>query len=144
MKRLLFFVTVLLLAGCAHQAPLMTAPTSAVNLPAPPPLRQYAGSQLIFDCANTTLSEENQAILQRDVTYLLANPSAKVLVTGYAKYQGSVNYSLAQTEMRIQAVADALKLKGVDPNRLQRVNYGPSDRNYQSPNCRVTLTYVEN
>ncbi len=79
-----------------------------------------------FDVARATLGEEDQAMLDRKVEILAANPDVRLKITGAADLRGSEEYNLALGNRRAIVVRRYLVGKGIDATRLETATIGES------------------
>ena len=78
-----------------------------------------------FDFDKSTLTEEAQVILKRNIQILKANPKAKVRIAGYTSASGTESYNQRLSERRANAVKEYLTKEGViAPDRLSTIGYG--------------------
>ena len=79
---------------------------------------------IYFDLDQSTIKSEFRAPLAAHAAYLMANPSAKVVVEGHCDERGGVQYNLALGQRRAKAVRDYLVAMGVDGSRLTTISFG--------------------
>ena len=137
---LLLLIPLLLLPFCHHRDADRTANTT------PAPVADVAGTPsgtapLNPFATNTTGSDAGKAVLNFDVntttpntaalgtlkavtTYLQANPSARVSLTGYTDNTGSAEVNKQLTQKRVDNVKTALTGAGVDASRIATANFG--------------------
>jgi outer membrane protein OmpA-like peptidoglycan-associated protein len=78
-----------------------------------------------FDFDKSTLTNEAQVILKRNIQILKDNPKAKVRIAGYTSASGTEEYNQRLSERRARAVEDFLIKEGVvTPDRLSMIGYG--------------------
>ena len=78
-----------------------------------------------FDFDKSTLTNEAQVILKRNIQILKDNPKAKVRIAGYTSASGTEEYNQRLSERRARAVEDYLIKEGVvTPDRLAMIGYG--------------------
>ncbi len=99
-----------------------------------------------FDTDQATLTQEDQATLDRAAAALKTNPGARMRIEGYTDNAGSDTHNLSLSDRRANAVGDYLKNKGVEVSRLTGQGFGdsnPADTNATSAgkadNRRVEL-----
>ncbi len=81
-----------------------------------------------FDFDKSTLTNEAQVILKRNIQILKENPKAKVRIAGYTSASGSDEYNQKLSERRATAVKDYLVNEGVlTPERLSKIGYGETN-----------------
>ncbi len=93
-------------------------PTSPVA-PAAVPLQD-----IFFDFDKSNIRDDQKGGLNGDVTWLKANPTAKITIEGHADERGTSEYNLALGERRAKATRDYLVAAGVDAARISTVSYG--------------------
>jgi outer membrane protein OmpA-like peptidoglycan-associated protein len=79
---------------------------------------------MLFDSGGVELKPGAQLILDRLAAYLEANPGARAIIEGHTDNVGSPNLNQALSERRADAVAAALRSRGVDLDRLETVGLG--------------------
>lgn len=68
-------------------------------------------------------SDAAKAMLD-DAAYLVAHPSIRITIAGYADERGSAEYNIALGMERAEAARSALMSAGVEQSRIQVVSYG--------------------
>lgn len=79
---------------------------------------------MYFGFDQSTLSAENQKIVEGHATYLKATPNRLVVLEGHADERGSREYNMALGERRGKAVEELLGLLGVSTQQVSVVSYG--------------------
>lgn len=88
----------------------------------------FALEDVHFDFDKSTLTEEAQVILKRNVQVLKENPKANVRIAGYTSALGTEDYNQKLSERRAMAVKDYLVKEGVvTPDRLTEIGYGETN-----------------
>jgi peptidoglycan-associated lipoprotein len=77
-----------------------------------------------FDYDQAVVRPADQATLDRKAAILIANPGAKVRISGHADERGSDEYNLALGNRRAAAAKRYLENKGVDASRMEVISYG--------------------
>jgi outer membrane protein OmpA-like peptidoglycan-associated protein len=78
-----------------------------------------------FDFDKSTLTNEAQVILKRNIQILKDNPKVKVRIAGYTSASGTEEYNQRLSERRARAVEDYLIKEGViTPDKLSMIGYG--------------------
>jgi len=103
-----------------------------------------------FAVAKSDINPASYGILNEIAAALAADPQLTVVVEGHTDITGTRDFNLALSQRRAQAVVDYLVGKGVAPNRLSAIGYGP-DRPVadnatalgRSKNRRVQFTKVD-
>lgn len=80
-----------------------------------------------FDTDQATLTPASQATLDRAAQALKANPNAHLRLEGYTDSSGTLATNAPLSEQRTYAVANYLKGKGIDGNRLTGGGFGPAN-----------------
>lgn len=75
-------------------------------------------STVYFDFDKSTLKEEGLAILDRNVTELIADKNLNFSISGYTDSRGSDAYNLNLSSMRVNYVRNYLIVKGISKNRI--------------------------
>ncbi len=81
-------------------------------------------SDVLFDTGKATLKPGSDRDLDRLAKALKDNPNTKVKIEGYTDAVGSESYNQSLSERRAQAVADALKMRGVADGQVQAEGFG--------------------
>ncbi len=116
-------------AQAALPAPLAPPP------PPPPPsvnpigsLQQRfaaeAGERVFFALDSVSLTGEARAMLDRQASWLAANPSVRILIAGNCDERGTREYNIALGARRAQATAEYLAARGVQAGRIRTISYG--------------------
>ena len=77
-----------------------------------------------FDYSKSTLNQEAETLLEKDVQVLKDNPQINVRMAGYTSAQGSEKVNQELSEKRANAVRDYLIEKGITPERISVIGYG--------------------
>ena len=77
-----------------------------------------------FDFDKYEIQESAKPVLQKIASWLLKNPSAKILVEGHCDQRGTSEYNLALGDRRARAVRDYLVALGVPSGRIEMISYG--------------------
>lgn len=77
-----------------------------------------------FDYDAFTLKPAARQALERNATWLQANPAVKLVIEGHCDERGSDEYNLALGERRALAVKGYLTTLGVVAERLATISYG--------------------
>lgn len=81
-------------------------------------------SDVLFDTGKSTLKPGADRDLDRLAKALKDNPNTKVKIEGYTDSVGSSSYNQTLSEHRAEAVADALKMRGVSDSQLEAEGLG--------------------
>ncbi len=177
MIRLTYYLAVpvlgILLSACAPTSQTVQ-PVTGVTPRAPAPMKSGQGSALQKQSGLTMipLNSPNSPISQRTVyfafnssqiapkylpiisqnaAYLTAHPNFRIKMEGNTDDRGTQAYNMALGQRRVQAVANLLKLQGVNPNQMTLISYGKNNPVclQQTPACwsqnrRVNMVYPNN
>lgn len=77
-----------------------------------------------FDFDKYDIQENAKPILQKIASWLLKNPSAKILIEGHCDERGTSEYNLALGDRRARAVRDYLVALGIPSGRIEMISYG--------------------
>ncbi|MBR9869221.1 peptidoglycan-associated lipoprotein Pal [uncultured Amphritea sp.] len=101
-----------------------------------------------FDFDQTQVKPEAVAALRGHAKYLVANPSASVVLEGHADERGTREYNMALGERRAQAIARVLTVNGVSSSQIELVSFGEEkpvvmghNESSWAQNRRVELKY---
>ncbi len=81
-------------------------------------------SDVLFDTGRATLKPGADRDLDRLATALKHNPNMRVMIEGHTDSVGSDDYNQALSERRAEAVADALRMRGVPADRCEARGLG--------------------
>jgi len=101
---------------------------------------------VMFDYDKSDIRADQVVIIDKVAEIMENNPDIILLLDGYASTEGSIEYNLALSDRRVNAVNDALVEKGVAKERIatltakgEVVDFGEE----LSPNRRVMILSVE-
>jgi len=77
-----------------------------------------------FDFDKSQVKMESVQALRGHAKYLVANPSANVVLEGHADERGTREYNMALGERRAQAIARVLTVNGVSSSQIELVSFG--------------------
>jgi len=86
--------------------------------------QQTIGDRVLFAVDQANLSDEGQAILTGQASWLNTNTDYNAIIEGHADEQGTREYNLALGARRANAAREFLISRGVAGNRLKVVSYG--------------------
>ena len=123
-------------------------PQPVVKQPEPEPVAVVVEpmKQNIFFALNSALLQNDQlAKIDAMIKYMEKNPTSKVAVTGYAdKETGNPRINMTLSEKRAKIVADALKDKGIAPDRIVTDFKGDTVQPFRVPEeNRVSVCIAE-
>lgn len=87
-------------------------------------VRAALAEMVFFDYDQSSIRSDQQDVLNRKVPLLRANPAIRLRVEGHADERGSVEYNLALSVRRANAIRDYLSGFGIDANRFDIVAMG--------------------
>lgn len=77
-----------------------------------------------FDFDRSEVRPADLPAIYAKADYLVAHPSAKIILEGHTDPRGSREYNVGLGERRALAVADILKSRGVSANQIRILSYG--------------------
>ena len=77
-----------------------------------------------FDFDKSQVKMESVQALRGHAKYLVANPSANVVLEGHADERGTREYNMALGERRAKAIARVLTVNGVSSSQIELVSFG--------------------
>ncbi|MBE6447291.1 MAG: peptidoglycan-associated lipoprotein [Alphaproteobacteria bacterium] len=83
-----------------------------------------AGDRVFFDFDKSSLSQESEATLLRQIDWLKSHSNRKVLIEGRCDERGTREYNIGLGERRADAIARFLIERGVAGDRVRTVSYG--------------------
>jgi peptidoglycan-associated lipoprotein len=123
---------VALLAACSKSTPPETsaAPpmsnggTNSIVPGSQEDLVANVGDRVFYVLNSSSLSEEAQATLTKQSTWLAKYPSVTIQVAGNCDDRGTEEYNLALGNRRAKAARDFLVARGVSSSRITTISYG--------------------
>ncbi len=101
-----------------------------------------------YDFNMSVLKPQYVASVQAQANYMVAHPSATLLVAGNTDARGSHEYNMALGERRALSVVNLLKQSGVKSSQIRYISYGDmrpialgNTETAYAQNRRVDLTY---
>ncbi|HEY1131975.1 MAG TPA: OmpA family protein [Roseateles sp.] len=79
---------------------------------------------VLFEFGRAEVKPAAQNALDKLAHYLNQHPDRRILIEGFTDSVGSDSANLALSQRRSQAVADALRARGIDPTRISTRGYG--------------------
>ena len=79
---------------------------------------------LFFNYDQADLRTDAARAALDDAAFLVAHPSVRITIAGYADERGSAEYNVALGMERAEAARSALMSAGVDASRIEVVSYG--------------------
>lgn len=121
---------------------LQPVPKPVVKAPPPPPppspptkpmlveLKREKGiieikKTILFELGKAKLLPVSFEILDEVAKILVENPDLKIRIEGHTDSTGSRNFNIKLSQGRAEAVRDYLIKKGISPDRLIAIGYGP-------------------
>lgn len=77
-----------------------------------------------FDFDKSDVHANDLPAIYAKAEYLVAHPTAKIILEGHTDPRGSREYNVGLGERRANAVAQILTAKGVNPSQIHIVSYG--------------------
>jgi peptidoglycan-associated lipoprotein len=112
---------------------------------------QVGNQSYYFDFNENTVHQADYPSIKVQANYLIAHPTAKILLEGNTDVRGSREYNIALGNRRALAVASVLEMDGVSKSQISTVSYGAekpvalgNDETAYAKNRRVDLTYQGN
>lgn len=87
-------------------------------------VRNTLGEMVFFEYDQAEIRADMQDVLNRKAAALRANPNVTLRVDGHADERGTVEYNLALSLRRANAVREYLSGFGIDANRLEVAAFG--------------------
>lgn len=79
---------------------------------------------VLFEFDQSFIRPEDRPTLLEVYDYLLANPSARLLVEGHCDWRGTTEYNMALGDRRARSVSAYLTQLGADSQRIETVSKG--------------------
>jgi outer membrane protein OmpA-like peptidoglycan-associated protein len=92
--------------------------------PAPTLTAAIEPCAVYFDVDSAVIRTDQRETLDRCAEYYLSHPEATITLAGHADERGAPKYNLKLSEARAHAVAQALRERGVQEDRLVAAGYG--------------------
>ena len=100
------------------------APASTIIPGSQEDLVANVGDRVFFGYDKYTLTDKSRTILDKQLAWLNANPSSKIIVAGHCDERGTREYNLALGERRANAAKDYLVQLGLNPSRVRTISWG--------------------
>ena len=84
----------------------------------------YVSFEMMFRTGASDLAPESEQRLTQLARFLAEQPDIDVTLSGYADSRGDDTYNQTLTDGRVQAIASALELHGVEMDRITRQSFG--------------------
>ncbi|MEO8723221.1 MAG: peptidoglycan-associated lipoprotein Pal [Sphingobium sp.] len=130
--------------------PAETAPTGPVKGSQEDFLANVAADRIFFDTDKFDVDAPDQATLQSQAQWLIANPAVRVTIEGHCDERGTRDYNLALGEKRANSAKNYLASLGVDAARISTISYGKerpasmgSDESAWATNRRAVTVTVQ-
>jgi outer membrane protein OmpA-like peptidoglycan-associated protein len=81
-------------------------------------------NNIFFDVNKYEIKEKSRTELNKAVSFLSANPTVRVEISGHTDNSGSDSHNQELSKNRAKAVYDYLIQQGIDPDRLRYKGYG--------------------
>jgi len=79
---------------------------------------------LFFNYDQADLRPDATSAIHEDAAFLVAHPSIRITIAGYADERGSAEYNVALGMERAEATRSALMSAGVEASRIEVISYG--------------------
>lgn len=137
-RTLMIATALIAVSACSKKAPEeLPPPPPSNNTPPPPPmpsgpvkgsqedfLAHVSSDRIFFDTDMSNIDAQDQATLQSQAQWLMANPGVRVTIEGHCDERGTRDYNLALGEKRANAAKNYLASLGIDPSRMSTISYG--------------------
>jgi peptidoglycan-associated lipoprotein len=140
-----------MLPGSDTSRPVASPNVATVSLPPhlDPKSQISTERSVYFDFDEYAISRADAMwLIEVHGKYLLSKPSLSITIEGNTDERGSAEYNLSLGQKRAQAVAQALKIFGVDERRMEAVSWGKErpkatghDEEAWAENRRADLVY---
>ena len=118
-------------APVPQPAPVVTPEPAPVEVQKAQPMK----IDVFFVINSSRVRGEEMSKVDELVSYMKANPAAKVAVTGYAdKGTGTAAYNMKISRMRAESVADALRAAGISADRISVDAKGDTEQPFEVNN----------
>ena len=87
----------------------------------------FEQNQVLFATGKAELTPESKKILDKQIAWLKANPTKKIIVQGYADPRGTEAYNMKLGQKRADAVKNYFVKSGINPNRVSVVSFGSTE-----------------
>jgi peptidoglycan-associated lipoprotein len=131
-------------SGQASAAPSRTVTPAHLDPSSP----ISANRSVFFDYDEFSIRQKYVPLIERQGSYLAANPSLSIKIEGSSDERGSAEYNLALGQKRAQAVFAALKVYGVRDSQMEALSWGEEkpkatghDEGAWSQNRRADIVY---
>lgn len=88
------------------------------------PASVLAENTIYFEFDSSVVRQQYMDIVKHHSAYLTQFPNIRVRVEGHTDERGTREYNIGLGRRRAQAVADLLKIYGVDPDQITTISYG--------------------
>jgi len=125
MQGVRYFVMALLLSGmvaCSSSGKGGTGMGEEGNIPVARAGGELGDVNFAYD--SSSLSGVAQGVLRQNASWVLDNPSSKVVIEGHCDERGTAEYNLALGERRARATHEYLRSLGIRDNQMNTISYG--------------------
>lgn len=112
--------------------------------------KNYILSNIQFEFNSHKLIKESLNALDPVISFMISNPDVNIEVSGHTDDQGSDKYNITLSQRRANAVAEYLRIKGVDSKRIKTYAYGKqrplvpgTSEEGRKQNRRVEVKFVQ-
>lgn len=127
--------------GAVKEVVIDSNANSAGNNPLKDPNNILSKRNIYFDFDSDAIKAEYRPLVEAHAKYMLANPSAKMIVQGNTDERGTREYNLSLGQRRSVAVKQALNLLGVKDSQIETVSYGEEKA---AQNCADEACFGQN
>ncbi len=110
------FGALLMLTGCASDATKCEAFKEV-----------FKQNEVFFATNQAVLSPESKEVLDKQIAWLKANPTKKIIIQGYADPRGTEKYNMQLGQKRADAVKKYFVQSGISPDRVSVVSFGSTE-----------------
>ncbi len=110
------FGALLMLSGCASDATKCEAFKEV-----------FKQNQVFFATGKAQLTPESKKVLDKQIAWLKANPTKKIIVQGYADPRGTEAYNMKLGQKRADAVKAYFVQSGINADRVSVVSFGSTE-----------------
>ncbi len=87
----------------------------------------FKQNEVLFATGKAELTPESKEVLDKQIAWLRANPTKKIIIQGYADPRGTEAYNMKLGQKRADTVKNYLVRSGINPNRVSVVSFGATE-----------------
>jgi OOP family OmpA-OmpF porin len=93
----------------------------------PQELSKFTGviQGITFDTGKAIIRASSRPVLDDAIKVLAAHPDTRIQISGHTDSRGDHDFNVDLSKRRAESVKNYLTEKGIDPNRIETVGYGP-------------------